>query len=207
MQSINQCKGDAEILEVDMLGIAAASNYGMRYFFEDNGFESVAICANDIVLPNGWLPKMQHDAEKIPHTGISAIYCTLFRPDMQMINGVYVCPNWEVFGVSFIPRSTWEKVGYFNTAFDPYGVIDMDYCYRTTKAGLQNYYIEGLTADHVGLDSGEQTEYRKMKDVGLNRSIQNFGLWQKFYDKGQVYLPYLQENYIIQMNQMYGENS
>ena len=204
MQSINQCRGDAEVLEVDMLGIAAATNYGLRYFFEEKKCDYVAVCANDIVLPPGWLNKMVHDAERIPKTGINAIYCTLFLPEIQTVNGVQICPNWEVFGVSLYPRTTWEKVGYLNTAFDPYGVLDMDYCYRTTKAGLLNYYIANLIANHIGLDTGEASEYRKMKDKGLQKSINAFGKWQARYDSGQYYLPYEQETYLLEMNQMYG---
>jgi hypothetical protein len=202
LQNINSC--GVEVLEVDMKGIAAATNYGLKYFFE-KGAKYVAVCSNDIQLPNGWLNEMTKAADAIPETGINAIYCTLWHPPQQTVNGVTIRPNWEVFGVSLYTRKVWEAVGYLNTDFDPYGVLDMDYCYRSTKAGLMNYYIDGLTSNHLGLDAGDGSEYRKMKDEGLKRSLQRFGEWQKIYDKGYVYLPFEQSKNIIDNQQMYGE--
>ena len=207
LQSIRQCQGNAELLEVEMYGIAAAINYGLNYFFEQNEFEYVAICANDIVLPPGWLPKMIHDAELIPNTGMSAIHCVEGLPEMQLINGIHVHPCWGVFGNSFLTKQAFDKVGYFNTDHDPYGMQDSDYCYRLHKAGFVNYYINGIRAEHIGSDVGTGTDYRKMKDEGLSKAGSIFGKWQKIYDNGHIHLPYLQENYIIKMNQMYGENS
>jgi hypothetical protein len=57
----------------------------------------------------------------------------------------------------------------------------------------------------LGLDAGDGSEYRKMKDEGLKRSLQSFGEWQKIYDKGFVYLPFEQSKNIIDNQQMYGE--
>jgi hypothetical protein len=32
-----------------------------------------------------------------------------------------------------------------------------------------NYYLGGLTAEHIGHDVGQDTPYRKMKDEGLSK--------------------------------------
>ncbi len=205
LQSIRQCQGDAELLEIEMFGIAAAINYGLKYFFEDKDCKYVAICANDIVMPPGWLNKMIHDSELIPNTGMSAIHCVEGLPDMQLVNGVHIHPSWGVFGNALLTKQAFDKVGYFNTDHDPYGMQDSDYCYRLHKAGFLNYYIAGIKAEHIGGDVGTGTEYRKMKDEGLSKAGNVFGKWQKIYDNGNLYFSYLQENYIIEMNQMYGE--
>lgn len=204
LQSIQQCQGDAELLEVEMFGIAAAINYGLKYFFEDKYCKYVAICANDIIMPAGWLNKMIHDAEIITNTGMCAIHCVEGLHDEQIINGIKCHPSWGVFGNALLTKQAFDKVGYFNTDHDPYGMQDSDYCYRLHKAGFTNYYISALKAEHIGADVGTATEYRKMKDEGLSKSGNVFGKWQKIYDNGNVYFPYLQENYIIQMEQMYG---
>jgi hypothetical protein len=204
LQSVLDGKADYELLEVEMFGIAAAINYGLKHFFEDKGLQNVAICANDIVMPCGWLSKMIEDAKAIPETGMSAIHCVEGLPDEQTINGIKVHPAWGVFGCGLLTKAAFDKVGYFNTDHDPYGMQDSDYCYRLTKAGFLNYYTSMLKAEHIGGDVGTGTDYRKMKDEGLSKAGNIFGKWQKVYDEGQVYLPYLQENYIIEMNQMYG---
>jgi len=207
LQSIKQCQGDAELLEVEIFGIAAAINHGLKYFFEENGFDYVAICANDIVMPPGWLNKMVHDAQIINNTGMSAIHCVEGLPDEQIINGIKCHPAWGVFGNALLTKQAFDKVGYFNTDHDPYGMQDSDYCYRLHKAGFTNYYISAIKAEHIGGDVGTGTEYRLMKDEGLSKAGETYAKWIKVYDNGNVHLPYLQENYIIQMNQMYGENS
>jgi len=205
LQSIKQCQGDAELLEVEMFGIAAAINHGLKYFFDENGFDYVAICANDIIMPPGWLNKMIHDAEIITNTGMSAIHCVEALPDEQIINNIKCHPSWGVFGNTLLTKQAFDKIGYFNTDHDPYGMQDSDYCYRLHKAGFTNYYISALKAEHIGGDVGIGTDYRLMKDEGLSKAGNTYGKWLKVYDSGNVYFPYLQENYIIQMNQMYGE--
>jgi hypothetical protein len=119
LQSIKQGHADAEILEVEMFGIAAAINYGLKYFFEENGFDYVAICANDIIMPPGWLNKMISIAEGITNTGLSAIHCVEGLPDEQTINGIKCHPSWGVFGNALLTKQGFDAVGYFNTDHDP----------------------------------------------------------------------------------------
>ena len=203
LHSIKQIACEHELLEIEMYGIAAAINYGMKYFFEDKGFDNVAICANDITMPAGWLDRMIEAANSIPETGMSAIYCVEHLPEMQIINGIKVHPSWGVFGCSLVTRKAFETIGYFNTDQDPYGMQDSDYSYRLTKAGFLNYYIHGMNAVHVGADVGNGSEYRKMKDNGLSKAGAIYNKWCRIYDDGKFFMPYDQENFIIQMSQMY----
>jgi hypothetical protein len=201
--SITQIGCDYELLEVEMFGISAAINYGFKYFFEEKGYNNVAICSNDIIMPSRWLDAMVMDANAIPQTGMSAIHCVEHLPPVQNINGVNVHPAWGVFGCSLVTKKAFDTIGYFNTDQDPYGMQDSDYSYRLHKAGFLNYYIHGMNSTHVGADVGNGSEYRKMKDEGLNKAGAIYNKWCRIYDSGKLYLPYEQENYIIEMNQYY----
>jgi hypothetical protein len=46
---------------------------------------------------------------------------------------------------------------------------DSDYSFRLKQTGHLNYYLGGLTAEHIGHDVGQDTPYRKMKDEGLSK--------------------------------------
>jgi hypothetical protein len=205
LQSISVQNIDFEVLQVEQKGISKAINIGLNHFFENRKAEYVFICANDIELPLGAFNKMIHVASHIPETGVSAIHCVESLPDLQKVNDQDICPAWGVFGNYLLTKAAFDKIGYWNEDQDPYGMNDSDYCYRLHKAGFLNYYIYGLHANHLGSDVHSGTDYRKMKDEGLNKAANIFGKWQKAYDLGNLYIPYLQEDYIIKMNQMYGE--
>ena len=59
-------------------------------------------------------------------------------------------------GLNKIDFSHIQYVGAFNTALDPYGAIDLDYCTRVRAAGLYTKYISSDYATHIeqnGLDA------------------------------------------------------
>ena len=58
---------------------------------------------------------------------------------------------------------------------------DSDYGLRLTQLGFKSYYIKGLQSQHLGHDVGEQTEYRKMKDEGLNKAGEIWSLYTELY--------------------------
>jgi len=194
---VKQSIATDKIYEVNRLGISAAINEGMRYWFQYNSAEYVFICANDILLPREWKEKLIHAYQKIPNTGMIAVYCVENLPPEQMINGIKIHPEWGVFGDCLISRQAWEKIGYWNTEQDPYGMNDSDYCYRLHKAGFLNYYLGGLRADHLGHDVGDGGQYRKMKDEGLNKALAVYNKWVPIYDAGHLYLPYDQAGIYI----------
>lgn len=191
-EQVLQSIGQEEVYIVDRLGISAAINEGVQYFFEVKKYDYVFICANDIRLPLGWKHKALEAYQNIPDTGMAAIYCVETLPEPQVINGVKVHPAWGVFGDCMITRKAFEMVGYWNEAQDNYGMNDSDYCYRLHKAGLLNYYLSDIRAEHLGNDVGNSTEYRKMKDEGLSVALDKFNTWKVKYDAGELYLPYNQ---------------
>jgi hypothetical protein len=82
-----------------------------------------------------------------------------------------------------------EKIGKFNEVYDPYGMQDSDYSFRLKQTGHLNYYLGGLTAEHIGHDVGQDTPYRKMKDEGLSKCDK---LWAQETAKYQA-----TNNYVI----------
>ena len=200
VQSLDVCITELHVIE--RFGISAAINEGLKYWFEDNNAEAVYICANDIEMPAGYRERINEALQAIPETGIIAVHCVESLPAKQIVNGLKIHPAWGVFGNYLLTRKAFDVVGYWNTDHDPYGMNDSDYCYRLHKAGFLNYYLHGLQANHLGNDVGEKTDYRLMKDKGLSKAGETFAKWQQVYDKGQLYLPYEQEELIINMTQM-----
>lgn len=188
LASVNRAGYHFDLNIVDHKGIAAAINKGISSM---PGYDYYAICANDILLPKGWLRQMVETAERLPNTGIVGIHCVEWLPDVDE-NGVR--PTWCPFGDWLISKAVIDKIGYFNTEHDPYGMQDSDYGYRATKAGFYNYYIPNLKAEHIGHDVGNGTEYRKMKDEGLNKALATYNKWVSHYDiTGNLYLPLVWE--------------
>lgn len=163
-------------------GIAAAINKGIELA---EGYDAIITLANDILMPDGWLLNMVEYANKIPNTGIVGIHCVENLP--PLINGVHVGD--PVFGNVLITRALLDRVGKFNTDFDPYGMQDADYGYRAKQSGFINYYLPDLKSVHIGHDVGDATAYRRMKDEGLAKANEVWGAAQKRYaETGNYYL-------------------
>ena len=162
-------------------GIAAAINKGIQMA---RGYDAVVTLANDILMPDNWLKDMVASVKE--DTGMVGIHCVEGLP--EMVDGVH--PIHTPFGNVLIPMKAIDKVGYFNTDFDPYGMQDADYAYRLLKSGFRNYYIPGKS-EHIGNDVGNGTEYRKMKDEGLSKAGAIYTAALKKYDEtGNYYLKY-----------------
>ena len=168
-----------DLYVIDRLGIAAALNEGID---KTKDYDAVCFCGNDIEMPNNWLLMAVEHIEAISNTGMCGIYCVENLPALEVINGIEVHSTFATFGNVVITRKAIDSVGYFNEAYDPYGMQDSDYGLRLTKLGFKNYYIKGLQSYHLGHDVGEQTEYRKMKDDGLNKAAE---VWSKSIEQYQ----------------------
>jgi GT2 family glycosyltransferase len=166
------------------LGIAAALNEGID---KTKDYDAVAFCGNDILMPDNWLLIAVEHIMAIPDTGMCAIHCVESLPPLETINGKQVHPTWATFGNAVIPRKAIDAVGYFNVGFDPYGMQDSDYGLRLTKLGFKNYYVKDLQSQHLGHDVGDQTDYRKMKDMGLNKAGEVWGRCTKHYEDTNDY--------------------
>ena len=180
-----------DMFTIDKKGIAAALNEGIR---KTKDYEIVAFCGNDIVMPNNWLLMAVEHIQAIPETGMCGIYCVEALPKTEVINGIEVHPTWATFGNVIIPRNAIDTVGYFNEAYDPYGMQDSDYGLRLTQLGFKSYYIKGLQSSHIGHDVGEQTDYRKMKDEGLNKAGAIWEYYNKLYTETNNYTIFYDES-------------
>lgn len=166
-------------ITIDKKGIANAINYGIA---QASGYDAIVTMANDILMPHGWLNAMVMATSLIPNTGMCGIHCVEGKGDEMLINGIKIHKSFTAFGNVLIPITSIKRIGYFNTDYDPYGMQDADYAYRLNKSGFINYYLDGLKSEHIGHDVGQQTEYRKMKDVGLSVAGEKWARWTAHYD-------------------------
>ena len=164
--NFNNAGYEFDYVVVDMKGIANAINHGI---FQSRTYDAIVTMANDILMPNDWLKRMVEAMITIPNSGMIGIHTVESINEPQTINGVQVHVQDAVFGNVLIPMKAIDKIGYFNEAYDPYGMQDRDYSYRLQMTGHLNYYLSGLRAEHIGHDVGQDTPYRKMKDEGLSR--------------------------------------
>jgi GT2 family glycosyltransferase len=167
-------------------GIAAAINKGITMALADQ-CNAIVTLANDILMPDGWLATMVEYATKIENTGMAGIHCV---EGLEPVNEFGVHPAFTAFGNVLIPKKAIDKIGYFNTAFDPYGMQDADYAFRLNNTGFLNYYLPDMKAEHIGHDVGNGSEYRKMKDEGLNTALDKYNrLTEKFKSENNFYIP------------------
>lgn len=183
-------------------GIAAALNKGIELikefepirfglqFEELSGalnYDAIMTLANDILMPQGWLRVLCQWVEKIPNTGMAGIHCVEGLPDITAL-GVHEV--FTPFGNALIPMGVIEKIGGFNTAFDPYGMQDSDYAHRLHIAGgFVNYYVPGLKSEHIGHDMDILSDYREMKNEGLKKAPVILEKALKKYNKsGKVFI-------------------
>lgn len=167
-------------------GISAAINKGIQLALKDE-CEAIVTLANDILMPDGWLAKMVEYAGKIENTGMAGIHCV---EGLEPVNELGVHPTYTAFGNVLIPKAAIDKIGYFSTAFDPYGMQDADYAFRLNNTGFVNYYVPGLKSEHIGHDVGNGSEYRKMKDESLNKALDIYNrLTGEYAGKNNYYVP------------------
>ena len=184
IESLHNAGYPFDMFTIQKKGIASALNEGLDKAWN---YDAVVTCANDILMPNNWLRTMIGYISDIPNTGMCGIHCVEGAGSPENINGVLVNRTPVAFGNVIIPATAFREVGYFSEEFDPYGMQDTDYGYRLSKIGFVNYYIPSITSNHIGHDVGQETDYRKMKDEGLNKAQ---AVWEKlttWYDSTNNY--------------------
>lgn len=151
------------------VGISSAINAGLELAHEEGelAYDAIVTLANDILMPPRWLEKMVEFAEKVPQSGMIGIHCVEGLPPLTE-KGVHEI--FTPFGNVMITGEALKAAGKFNTDYDPYGMQDADYAYRLNKLGFVSYYLPGLTSEHIGADMGTETEYRAMKNAGLEKA-------------------------------------
>ena len=173
-----------DLFTIQKKGIASALNEGID---KTRDYDAVVTCANDIEMPKDWLKKMVEYAEAIDNSGMIGIHTVQALPPITMINDKPIHQIFTAFGNIMIPRKAIDSIGYFNEKHDPYGMQDADYAFRLNKSGFINYYIPNLSANHIGHDVGQQTEYRLMKDEGLIKAEAIYNELCYEYDKAENY--------------------
>lgn len=153
-------------------------NKGMQYsqnlLLSKATGDYLCFIGNDILLPKGWLRELVKLNQQIDDSGISGIHCVMHKPNIVTYKGVNIRKNETVFGTMFFNRAWFERVGYVNEAFHPYGMDDSEYSFRSRHLGYTNYYHPHLVSEHIGHDVGEKSEYRKMKDEALKKADKTF---------------------------------
>lgn len=184
LQSIANAGYQFDLFTINKKGIAAALNEGLE---KTKNYDAIVTCANDIKMPENWLQRMVAIVSDIPNTGMCGIHCVEGLNPATELNGHSVHLTFTSFGNALIPRKSIDTIGKFNEDYDPYGMQDADYAFRLNATGFVNYYIAGLTANHIGHDVGEQSDYRKMKDEGLAVSNEKWDKWTKYYNETKNY--------------------
>jgi GT2 family glycosyltransferase len=117
-------------------GIANAMNKGLKQINFDV-VDYVTILANDILEPDNWLIS-RNEFMQDKTIGICAF---------PLVGGFD--DTTDIIGNFTISKEVIKNVGAFNTALDPYGAIDLDYCTRVRAAGLYTKYIRTGKATHI----------------------------------------------------------
>lgn len=189
LQSIRGAGYLFDLFTIERKGIARAINDG---FDMTRDYDGVVLCANDIIMPAGWLATMVDYVT--PVTGMIGIHCVEGQGSPAIIHGRQVWETYAPFGNVLITRAAINEAGYFNEDYDPYGMQDSDYGYRLTKLGFKNYYIPGLTSNHIGHDVGQDSDYRKMKDEGLALCGDKWAYWTKRYEDEENYTIFMRDS-------------
>lgn len=185
----NVWEPDVHILNKENRGIAPMHNQMLTMAKGD----FFCLIGNDIELPPGWLDELVETYKKIPNAGMAGVHCVQDLFPVQNINGVDVRPGWNIFGTMFWSREVFNKIGYFNPAYAPYGLDDSDYHYRLNKSGYINFYLKDARSTHVAEDVGEKSEYRKMKDESQGKNLEIFSQAIKKYDETKNYYTSIQD--------------
>jgi len=175
---------------IDMKGIAAAINSGIKESFRH---DAIVTMANDILMPDNWLLKMVEAWQTIPNTGMAGIHCVERPGNEKEINGLIVQTCYTAFGNVLIPMEAVKKIGYFNEDYDPYGMQDADYAFRLNNTGHINYYLHKMKSEHLGHDVGQPSDYRRMKDEGLSKAQAVWNDSTKKYSETNDYTIFLNE--------------
>lgn len=158
-------------------GIARAQNQLMLRATGD----IISFFPNDILLPDKWLEHLLNWSVAVHDSGLVGMHCVADLPPLTTIDGMtahFIDKKIDkVFGTMFFRRAVMEKIGAHFEGFDVYGLEDSDWNNRITLAGFKSFYIPGVTSEHIGWDTDEQTDYRKMKNESMGRNADI--LWKR----------------------------
>jgi GT2 family glycosyltransferase len=174
------------IFNKENAGIAKPFNDMLNVIWQD--YDAFLFMANDIKEPKNWLLHRVTYAQVIPESGMISVACGPHNYRQTTINHLPVYAG-DVIGQFMITRKVFEKVGYFREDFGLYGPIDNDYNIRCRQLGFVNYYIPGITANH--LDDKDDKKYGYSKKDKVKETWQQFTQdVQRYADTEACYIPY-----------------
>ena len=166
IRNLSKISQDYEAVIISQYGIAAAINRGFRML--GMGYETYTILGNDIEEPEDWLTG-RINALKVGYGIVS-------YPFEAVTNFV----NTDIIGNYTISQELLLSIGGMNTAFDPYGAIDLDYCHRARAAGFHTSYIPGAVAVHKG-------QHGTGGDYGFNKAEMVQKTWNQHVESIDKY--------------------
>jgi hypothetical protein len=142
-----------KIVWVDKEGIAAAINYGLSQVYPH--YDVYTIMANDIIEPDYWLSAREQALK-----GNIAMVSIKLDEEPEQFRLEEIIANYS------IRKDVIDAIGGFNTVYDPYGPIDLDYCHRAIAAGFKMSYIPGFMSRHIDTPDRDTTYgYSKQEKV------------------------------------------
>lgn len=160
------------------IGVASGFNF-LWNMAKHMDYDFICNIGNDIDLPQNWLKEFYKTYVAIDkeHQYL-AIHSVEALPSQKItVNNKQYIPSDTIFGCTFFNISLLDYVGYFNTAYNPYGLEDSEYTYRCHKSGVICGYLDIGTAHHTGSPYGQDDngEYRRMKDESLKKNAVIYG--------------------------------
>lgn len=154
----------------------------------------ICLLGNDILMPNKWGGEMVRYAQKVKKSGLIGIKCTAPIPPIATkdnIHAHYLDPiNNRVFGTTLFRKEVIEEVGGYCQRYCPYGLEDSDLNERVNIAGFQSLYVPNMVSQHQCDDVGEDSKYRKIKDISLAKNTEIFGERVRGFKKNGYYEPF-----------------
>jgi hypothetical protein len=163
--NLSKITQDYEAVIINQYGVAAAINRGLRIL--GNDFDTYTILGNDIIEPENWL---------IGRVNALETYGVVSYP----FEPVHDFVNTDIIGNYTISKACLQAIGGFNTLFDPYGAIDLDYCHRARAAGFRTSYIPGAVAVHEG-------QHGQGGDYGFDKSEMVQKTWNQHVESIDKY--------------------
>lgn len=148
---------EAELRWMFILGkqpfqIARNANVGWRAIPRN---ADIVYCGDDVEVSEPTIERLQQFAYSDNRIGIAS----------PKIDGPFNFErqHWAAFVFVYIKRSTIERVGYLDENYEGYGWEDLDYCYRTQRAGFTVSIADNISVKH----KGSETFRRVLNDNGM----------------------------------------
>lgn len=144
---------------------------------------------NDFFMPDNWLEIMLDYGKTIPNSGIIATRVGFWDSLLQLeyqtpiteINGKKIQLT-RAIGPRIFSKEVFKRCGFLTENYGFYGAEDFEITERSARAGLSNYIIPDLVADHRGIGPWDNGEYRAKKNEGLNQPKIDFPPEQLYYN-------------------------